>query len=232
MKNVIFIIIILLLIISARLSGQESEFATWNTFKIETKVKKWELSAETELRYSISNDHLKRSGVELSASYPVIKKIRLGVAYNLMDYYDLKYSDFQLRHRYSFFVTGKKRWGDVQFSLSEKVQSTLKDDSDRIKSSGEIDTYATNPEWTWRNKLKIDYNIPGCKIKPSIAAESFFSLNDPDGNKFSGLRYSLSLGYKLNKHHKIELNGILDQDVNSTKNRTTYIPGISYTISF
>lgn len=232
MKKHSLSIVILILASSVKVAGQEPEFASWNTLKIETKVAKWNISGESELRYSFSNANIKRIGLELSASYPVIKKVRVGLSYSLIDHYDQKYYDYQLRHRCSFFVTGQKRWGDVQFSLSEKVQFTRKDESDRVKSSGEIDNYTINPEWTWRNKLKIDYNIPGCRLKPSISGESFYALNGAAGDRIEGLRYTLGLGYKLNKHHKFEINGILDNELNSSNTKTTYIPGIGYTFSF
>ncbi len=231
MKKTGYLLLMILFTSLGTATAQQTDFSSWNTFKFETKVNKWHFSAEPELRYSFSSGNITRLAVELNTSYPVFKKVRLGISYSAIDHYDQKYADYQFRNRFSGYVSVRKKLDNLQFTLNEKIQCTVKDEADRIKTSGESDSYAINPEWTWRNKLKAEYNIPDCRITPAFSAESFFVLNDPDGNKFEALRYNLGIGYKLNRQHRLELNGILDQEMNSGNDKQTFVIGIGYTFT-
>ena len=149
-----------------------------------------------------------------------------------MLYNDIEYSDVQPRQRYAIYTQGKQKFGNFKIYIREQFQRTIKDERDRIKFNGQHDTYSINPEWEWRNRIKLLYNIPNCPFNPSAYFESYYYLNDPDGNSFSKLRFDLSLNYKLSKHHRFELYGLIDKEVNEINPVTTWIIGLEYTYVF
>lgn len=84
----------------------------------------------------------------------------------------------------------------------------------------------------WRNKLKVKYDISHFPVTPSFSVETFFQLNNPDGNQFNKLRYTLSFGYKINKHNQVECYGLINNKINVSDPYKSYVLGIGYTYSF
>lgn len=209
------------------------DFGIWANVEVEKKInKRWSADGELELRLSENASEIKRLSAKAGITYTIIKGVKAGVAYQFMHFHDLEYEDFQFRHRAIGYVQGRKKWGDFTLSLRERVQMTTKDDSDRIKSSGKIDTYKMNPEWSWRNRLKIAYDIPKCRLTPAASFETFYQLNNPDGNKFDGLRSIVSVTYKINKRHSIEFSGIYDKEINVNNPENRWVLGAGYAFSF
>lgn len=224
--------LLLLLVMTAK-SQSSSDFGIWSNIEVDKKLnKKWTLSGELELRTRENSSEIGRWGATLGGDYNITKEIKAGLAYQFQYVHDIEYQDFQPRHRFFGFLQGRKKWGNFIFSLRERVQMTTKDDSDRIKSSGKVDTYKINPEWNWRNRIKVAYNIPDCKLTPSFSFESFYQLNNPAGNQFDGLRYTLSLDYKLNKKSSFDLSGIFDKEINVKNPVDRYIMSVGYSYSF
>lgn len=197
----------------------QSEFGSWTTVSVEKELnKKWELGAEAELRTIGGNDVyfvrlMERMSVGLSADYRIMKGWKVGAGYQIMNKLDAKYLNYQWRNRFNLSTSGRLQLNDFTFSLRERIQLTSKDESKRLKDNGTIDTYKINPEWKWRNRMQVSYNIPKCKITPTFSVESNFQLNNPDGNTFDKMRYVLSFDYKIKKKHVIELFGVLNDEL-------------------
>jgi len=214
------------------LNSQSNDFGVWGNISLEKNTKKWDFAAAAEVRAQSNASELNRSSIQLSTEYQLLKSLKLGASYQFMYFNDTKYNDFQPRHRGSLFVQGRQKFGDFTIVLREKIQVTSKDESERIKKSGKIDTYKVNPEWTWRNRIKVAYNIPDFPINPDISFETFYQLNNPEGNTFDKLRYTLTLNYKLSKQHSFKLYELIDQDINVTSPVTSLITGLGYTFCF
>ena len=227
-----FFILFMAMLLPVLLCSQSNDFGVWSNISLEKNMKKWNFVATAEVRTQSNTSELNRSSLQLSTDYQILKPLKLGVSYEFMYFNDAKYSDFQPRHRANLFVQGRQKFGDFTISLREKVQVTSKDESDRIKKSGKIDTYKANPEWIWRNRLKFAYDIPEFPINPDISFETFYQLNNPDGSTFDKLRYTLTLNYKLSKQHRFELFELIDQDINITSPVTSFITGFGYVFSF
>lgn len=232
MKSKTILLALFLLVACLIASAQVTDFRNQTSLSIQTQWKKWDFSGELETRQVFFYGNIRRSSLELEAAYTIAPKIKAGFSYSLIDFYDEKYTDYQLRQRFSVFAATKLKTGNFSFSLREKLQYTYKDESGRIKSDGETDTYSINPEWTWRNKLKAEYNIPHFKLTPYLSLESFYQLNNPEGNAFCDLRYTLGGSYKFNRQHKLEIGCILNKQLNSSNPKTTWMPSIGYTFSF
>lgn len=213
----------------AYLPAQNESYGTWTSIGLKKELKKWEFSAETEVRTTCYMQLIDRWSLGLNADYDLIKQLKVGVGYLFMNKVDRKYDNYQIRNRLYLSATGKLKVDNLTFSLREKLQATQKDESNRIKDDGSIDTYKINPELYWRNRMQASYNIPGCKITPAISAESFYQLNNPDGNTFDNMRYTLSFDYKINKRNNIEAFGVINSNLESEDSYGKYILGLKYT---
>ncbi len=223
-----YAVVIFFLFSFSEIIAQNSTTGVWSTATIEYGYKKWDFGGELEFRGRGIYDTLYRMSFQPEVSYAIIKPLEIGFSYTLINFYDAKYDDYQIRNRFTPFIQGKLKADRFSFSLREKYEITYKDESDRIKKNGKIDTYKLNPEKVWRNKLKIDYNIPGVKLEPFVSAESFYQLNNPDGNRFEKIRYVVGLEYKFNKHHSIDISGILNHTIDKDEPGKEYILGIGY----
>jgi hypothetical protein len=231
MKMKASLFLFLLLLTSANLWAQTEDFGVWTTIGAEKKLGKWNIGTEAELRTNSNAGQVSRWSLRLETSYNIIKPLKVGGSYQYIDFYDSKYADFQPRHRFFLYLQGKQKLGNFIFTLRERVQVTTKDESDRIKASGNIDTYKINPEWNWRNRLKAEYNIPHFPVSPSFSIESFYQLNNPDGNSFNNMRYALGFKYKPMKRHEFELYGLFDKEMNVNNPVKKYVVGIGYVYS-
>jgi len=214
------------------LVGQDNEYGVWTSITVEKKIKKWDLSSTAELRTIDYLNNINRFSVDIDGSYNIFKKLKVGAEAKFIYFHDFKYDDYQSRGRYALYTQGKWKLCRFNFSLREKVECTVKDVSDRIRSSGTIDTYRINPEWYWRNRLKVQYDIPTLPLAPGFSVESFYQLNNPNGNVFDELRYTLSLQYRLSKKRSIEVFGLMAPELNTSSPTTKYVGGVNYIISF
>jgi hypothetical protein len=227
-----FFIWFLLCCLPCLLSAQTTDAGSWTSLGAEKKMGKWNLVLEAELRSMSHFSEINRWSLQASASYTIFKPLTAGIAYQYIRFNDLEYSDFQPRQRYIFYLQGKQKLGNFTLSLRERVQRTIKDESDRVKSSGEYDTYRINPEIVLRSRLRLEYNIHGLPLNPYTGIEAFYQLNNPEGNCFDNLRLMLGCSYSLSKHHKIDVYGALNREIHTTDPEALYVAGLAYTFSF
>lgn len=212
--------------------AQRENFGSWTSIAVDKKLNKFEIGAETEFRTIYAVRLLDRWSLSLNADYDLSKIFKISAGYQLMNKLDEKYLNYQIRNRFNVSGTGKLKFNDLSISLRERIQTTIKDESNRIKEDGTTDTYKMNPEWSWRNRLTLSYNIPNSKVTPSLSAESFYQLNNPDGNSFDNMRYQLSFDYKINKRNHVELFGVINSELESEDATGKYILGAAYKYSF
>ncbi len=207
--------------------AQTNDFGIWTYAGFSKKLKKFDLLSNAEFRTRKNASAVDRWSVKFEGSFNFNKYLETGAAYQLIDFYDYKYSDYQVRNRFYVFFQGKFKLGHFGLSLRQRIQYTTKDETDRIRSSGMIDMYHVNPDITWRSRLKIIYYTPDFFINPSFSVESFYQFNEPEGNQFEKMRYSMALNYKK-KHNAIELFGLIDNEINISDPVRKYVLGISY----
>jgi hypothetical protein len=232
MCRVLFVFWLLTFLSVKVIRCQTNDFRIWSSAGVEKQLDNWSLAAEASFRTRNNAAEVNRLDIGLEAAYRICKQLKGGSGYQFIYYNDAKYSDFQPRHRFYIYLTGKQELGNFVCQIRERIQLTTKDESDRIKDNGETDVYSINPEITWRNRLKLAYNIPKFPLDPAISLESFYLLNNPDGNTFSKLRYEISLDYKLSRHHVLNLYGLIDKLINTDNPVRYVVVGIGYTYSF
>ncbi|MDR0713282.1 MAG: DUF2490 domain-containing protein [Bacteroidales bacterium] len=228
----IFFIVVLLLLSGMAAKARSRDFGIWTGVQAEKKWTRWSWNGELELRMRDNARTVGRWGLKLGGNCAVVKNLRIGAAYQFLYFHDTEYDDFQPRHRLTTFALGKQKWGNFAFSLREKIQVTTKDESDRIKKSGKIDTYKINPAWSWRNRLKIACDIPRCRFTPAISAETFYQLNRPDGNRFNGVRIAVSVACRIDRKSTLNISGIYHRDVNEQRPQDRLVTDVCYAYSF
>lgn len=234
MKTDKTILTLLMFFLIQLLNAQEENFGTRISVGCEKKLDNWSFSAEGEVRTIYYVRLINRGSLQLAADYKIAKPFSVGAGYEIMNFLDVKYKDYQLRNRLYFQASGKYELNRFTFSLREKIQFTTKDDKDRIKPNGEIDTYRIDPSWMSRTRLKVAYNINNSSFSPFVCGELNYQLNNPDGNKIDNIRIMLGTSYKLNKKHVFEFYLHANKNVNpeEEEEQSKFALGISYTYKF
>ncbi len=219
--------------IASVLTAQETEpGGIWTSVSLEKEItKKWSVNGEFEFRTHGINLLRDRFTAQLGTDYEIFNNLKLGASYSWMNVDDdYKWSDdsirtdyFQNRHRFNLQGVWRYKLGNIAFQFRERAQVTFKDDSDRIKSNGKINENRINPEYIWRNRIKISYDKKKMPWTPYFSFESYYELNDPDpiryynsaatsyeerNSYFSKLKYTVGVEYKINKQHTVELYGM------------------------
>ncbi|GGJ88270.1 DUF2490 domain-containing protein [Parabacteroides faecis] len=155
------------------------------------------LSLEEDFRLRDNLSEVDRFSTTLELSYKPWKFLKLGGAYNLINY-NHETKGWEVRHRYYFFATGSYRINRFTVSLRERFQSTyrvgVKETSKRA-----------NPKLYLRSRLEVEYDIRNCKFEPFASVELYNTLNDPQGNKMNKLKYTAGSKYRLNKRNSLQL---------------------------
>lgn len=222
------IMVIVFVTILPSVANAQNELGTWTSLEVEKKFQKVDIGAEAEFRTIYGLRLMDRWSLGANINYQPIKPIKIGFGYSLMNVLDEKYANYQFRSRLYASATGKLKLDRFSISLRERIQFTTKDASNRIKSDGTVDDYKINPALVWRNRLLVDYNIPDCKLSPSFSVESFYELNNPDGNQFDKFRFTLAVDYKINKSNSVSVFSVYNNKPTDDENSGKYILGIGY----
>ena len=214
-------------------TAQESEpGGIWTAISAEKNItKKWSAGGEIELRTVGFTSERDRFAVQLGTDYELIKNLKLGISYSWMNVNDdykfsrdsIRTDFYQNRHRFNVQGTWRFKMGNVAFQFRERFQTTIKDDSDRLKEDGSINTNRINPEYVWRNRLKVSYSKKKMLWTPYVSFETYYLLNEPEVLRFynsaatdyeekssflTKLRYTVGIEYKITKQHSVELYGM------------------------
>lgn len=155
------------------------------------------ISFEEEFRTRSDFGKIDRFSHALELSYKPVKYLKVGGAYNLINFNHEK-KGWEIRHRYYFYATGSVSVGRFGFSLRERFQST--------KRQGVEETAKrANPKLYLRSRLKVDYDIPKSKFEPFVSVELFNTLNDPQENKMDRWRGIAGTSFKLNKKNTFQV---------------------------
>lgn len=201
--------------------AQDNDFGAWVGVDLQKDIRNWTFSVGEELRTMNNAGTIRGSYTSLGVDYAPLKRLKFGTSYQFILFNDTDLDDIQPRHRLNLYTTGNFKLGNFKFNLRERFQMTFKDESER--------NYKMNPKNVWRNRLEVEYNIPDSKLTPSFSVETYYQLNNPDGNKFEQIRYKLAASYKLNKHNKLELFGLFDHEINVKNPVDQTVLGLTYT---
>jgi len=174
--------------------------------------KKLKFSFNPEIRFDktfSADKYVFEGGIE----YKPLKFLELEANYRyLVNPRDTKETEYF--NRYAFSVTGKKEFGRFETAL-------------RLKYSNDADDEITDEKFL-RYKLSTAYNIPKCKLTPSVGVQAFQSLGE--GSGLYKMRYSAGFDYKLFKKNYIGVSYKFDYYQTEYLNR--HIIGLRYKIKF
>lgn len=176
-------------------------------------IKKLSINFSPEIRFdedfSIDNYHL-----QLEAEYKLSKVFKAGARYRLVinprEVKDTEYSS-----RYGLFLKFKKKFND--FSPFLRLSYTNDADED----------FETERSNYLRYKAGVKYDIPKCKITPSIGLEAFQELS---GDGLYKMRYFAGADYKINKRNSIGLDYKFDYYRTAYYNK--HIVSLTYKFKF
>lgn len=137
------------------------------------------------------------------------------------------------KHRFTFDLTGKWKVGRFSIGLRERYQFThsVATDVDRVRYRDEVpagysgDSYEFGGyQWITRepavdhkghknnhqlrSRLEVEYDIPNCKLTPSVSYELKSSLQDAMAT--AGARVTAGVEWKLNKKQSVSAAYIFD----------------------
>ena len=192
------IVILLVGILSCTSLAAQDDFGSILSVEVTKKLTKGlNLSFEEEHRSYLNLSATNRFSHSLDLSYKPLKYLKVGGAYNLMNY-NRGEKGWEIRHRYYFYTTGYLDVGRFTVSLRERFQST--------KRQGVPETAKrANPKLYLRSRLNVDYNIRKSKFEPFASVELFNTLNDPRNNRMDRVRLTAGTDYKLKKNHAVQV---------------------------
>lgn len=196
---------------------------------VEQKVSKhFTLGALTELRTRNDFRSIDHFTLGVSGKYKFTKWLKADAGYEVIvtnnrehltlhddgSYNNWRPTFYSTRHRFTASVTGDVDLGRFNFSLRERYQYTYRPetttqrydfDNDQMESC----IVSAKNSHILRSRLKVEYNIPHCKLTPSVGAEIYTARS------LEKTKFSLGGTYTLKKHHSLEM-GYHYQLVNHT----------------
>ena len=225
MKTVKIVCLHIALLCSTFSFAQSDDMGMYTSVEVSKRIiSKLDVSLEEEFRLRDNLSEIDRFSTTLGLSYKFNSYLKVGGAYNLINYNHPK-KNWEIRHRYYFFAQGSYDFNRFTISLRERFQSTYR--------QGVYETETrSNPKLYLRSRVELSYNIRDSKFAPYTYCEFYNSLNNKTGNGMDKISYLLGTKYKFNKRNSLELyykyiNFNEDEDENNR-----HILGIGYSHKF
>lgn len=192
--------------------GRMEGVVEWNA------TKNLSLEAGVEGRFKNNMHSIDRIHTFVGANYDINKHLKAGAEYILVNMYDSEVKAWESnRHRVNVNVEGNMKFGDLELSLRERVQTTFRTDSvNRYEKS--------NPEAILRSRLMAVYKIPHTRWSPYLLFELHNTLNAPKAvanyktdkyetdNYITRYRGGVGAKYRINRNHRLDFYYYIDFD--------------------
>ena len=242
MKKYALILVAAFVAMAQSVSAQvdHDDFGVWTTVEVKKDFgKKFDISAEAELRTQDYSQAVERWTVGLGASYKLVSWLKADIGYRFIDKQQLQEvtrkgnvvdNYWSPRHRVYASLTGKVKFGRFEFSLRERYQLTCRGEQYVTKwnaESVEIDPERVKAknESVLRSRLGVDWNIRKSPFTPFASCEMHNVISD--NWEIEKLRWIIGTKYKFNKRHSIEASYVF-QDVNYDYNQHILSLGYCY----
>lgn len=220
----IFILIILTI---KKSNAQEthvvSDLEQWTSIGLSKKINKhWKISLDQEFRFTNNISKFDTYFTDLGIDYKFNKHFSIGANYR---FYQNKNSEnqFQTQHRLSGDFEYRQKIN--RFSLSYRIRLQNKDE--------DFFTSSTNKNLkNLRNKFSVNYNINNFKLDPFFDIELYRQVEKLNSTELSKLRWTIGLEYPLKNLGDLQLFYRIDNELNQSYNKDTYIVGLGYKFSF
>jgi hypothetical protein len=204
------------LIIGKYTSAQNEDFGIWLDAESYKQIGPYRLAVCSEFYTNNNNQSIDRFSIGADGTRELMPFLNFGAGYLMMN--KNRTDRYEIRHRFYTTATANGKNSNFNFSFRERLQLT------RYPRN---ETEAQKSLLYWRNRAKVSYQIPSCKITPRLGVETFFLLNrDAPSKRLDEVRYNLSAAYPLTPSSQIELYGLLSK----MSNLSQYILGVIYLI--
>lgn len=216
--------ILFLLVLLACRGTYAQKFETGGVAGVEYSykiLKGWHVDLEGELRFDHNFTHYDRAKVGVGTDYTFWKKrIKIGVAYNFLNYHDRDDQLFDNRHRVKGFLTVAPKFGDWKIAYRAMVQATFRDER-----RGD---YRFNPKTYMRNRLQVTWSVPHQPVKLYLSEEFWWRIYKPGDNIIDNLRSVVGVEYSINKHHVLDFYLRSDNEIQVKNPENVLYIGIGY----
>jgi predicted porin len=223
----IFALIFLIICFTVKSNAQETkvtgDLEQWTSIGISKKINKnWKISLDQEIRFSKDISQFDVYLADLGLDYKINKHFTVGANYRFYQNKDSE-GDFQTQFRWNTDLQYKHKIN--RFTLAYRI---------RFQDKGEdfLTSQSNSNLYNLRNKFSVDYNIKSFKIDPFFDVELYRQIDDINTTELSKLRWTLGLEYSLKNYGNIELFYRIDNELNQSYNKDTYILGVGYKFSF
>ncbi|MCK5168295.1 MAG: DUF2490 domain-containing protein [Bacteroidales bacterium] len=230
MNNIIKNIILSILVITCitvKIDAQEikviSDLEQWTSIGLSKKINKhWKISLDQEFRFTKNASQFDIYLADLAVDYRFNKHFAAGANYR---FYQNKNKDgvFKTQHRWN--TDFQYKYKISRFSIAYRLRFQNKDEDFFTNESD-------NNLYNLRNKLSVNYNIKNFKPDPYFDIELFRRLEKGEDSYFNKMRWTLGIEYPITKKTDIELFYRIDNELNESYAKDTYIIGLGYKISF
>jgi predicted porin len=200
-----------------------SDLEQWTSIGISKKLgKNWKLSLDQEFRFSNDISQFDTYFTDLGVDYKINKHFSVGANYRFYQNKNKEF-DFVTQHRWNTDVQYRQKLN--RFTLAYRLRFQNKDEDFFTSES-------SNNLYNLRNKFSVDYNINKFKFDPFFNVELYRQIEDVNTTELSKLRWTLGIEYSLKKFGEVELFYRIDNELNQSYNKDSYIIGLGYKFSF
>lgn len=195
----------------------------WLSAALEKKLnQRASLQLKQGLRMYENFTEVGQTYTDLSFSYMLYKGLTASVAYRFSQAKQID-NRYSLRHRAALDIAYRYKYKRLIFIFRERFQF-------QYRNVGTSET-GNVPRLYLRTKFTLKYDLKR-KITPYVAVEMYNPLNNPKREWIDRMRYRAGLEYEINKHHTLDLYGLMDQQLFRKNARYDYVAGIAYKYSF
>ncbi|MCK5028159.1 MAG: DUF2490 domain-containing protein [Bacteroidales bacterium] len=200
-----------------------SDLEQWTSIGISKKINDhWKISLDQEFRFSNDISQFDTYFTDLGVDYKINKHFAVGANYRFYQNKN-KELNFESQHRWNTDFQYKQKVN--RFTLAYRIRFQNKDEDFFTSES-------SNNLYNLRNKFSVDYNIKKFKFDPFFNVELYRQIEGVNTTELSKLRWTLGLEYSLKKFGDVELFYRIDNELNQSYNKDTYIIGLGYKFSF
>ena len=207
------------LLYSSRLNAQVKDAGLWTSVSFEAKVvKRLTATISEEVRFNENISEVGTVFTEVGLTYKLNKHFQFAGNYRYIrkrtveDYYSF-------RHRFYTDIKYSYKLKPFDISLRSRFQDQYSDIG-RAADGG-------IPEYYLRNKLSLGLDLNKA-YSPYISVELFSPLSYPRYNAFDNIRTTAGIEYAISKHHKIEINYMIQKEVNVSEPEMDFVLGLGY----
>ena len=196
--------------------GQTNDFGIWTGMEAKKKLSK-RFDWSVEMAYRQRDNLNQRDETFVATEIRYSKKIfSAGLQYRLSDKKKKGYT--AASHRFGGKVEVEPEFN--RFKLGYRGQLQAQYTGVNSTKNGHI------PESYFRNRFKIEYNIKGLPLNPSLSYELFYRINPYATQQVEKNRYTLGVDYKINKHNTLGIAFLRDETIHVKNPEKQYIEGI------